>query len=83
MALLFQFGLRQRPAEVGTLLALGWTPRQVRRLLLGEGVILALMGGLLAGRCRRRLRQSHVVGINYGLAQCRRNLGPALLLPPA
>jgi len=47
MALLFQFGLEQRMAEVGTLLALGFTPRQVRRLLLGEGVALAFIGGVL------------------------------------
>ena len=47
MALLFQFGLEQRAAEVGTLLALGFTAKQVRRLLLGEGAVLALAGGCL------------------------------------
>lgn len=47
MALLFQFSLEQRRAEVGTLLALGLRPRQVRRLLLGEGAALALIGGVL------------------------------------
>ncbi len=47
MALLFQFSLEQRRAEVGTLLALGWPPKRVRRLLLGEGVVLALIGGVL------------------------------------
>jgi putative ABC transport system permease protein len=47
MALLFQFGLEQRATEIGTLLALGFRPRQVRRLLLGEGVLLALIGGIL------------------------------------
>jgi ABC-type antimicrobial peptide transport system permease subunit len=47
MALLFQFGLEQRAAEVGTLLALGFTAKQVRRLLLAEGVALAFLGGLL------------------------------------
>src|SRR5207302_7103177 len=45
MALLFQFGIEQRATEVGTLLALGFTPRQVRRLLLLEGGVLALVGG--------------------------------------
>ena len=52
MALLFQFGLEQRAAEVGTLLALGFTPRQVRRLFLMEGAMLALGGspiGVLGG----------------------------------
>jgi ABC-type antimicrobial peptide transport system permease subunit len=47
MALLFQFGLEQRAAEVGTLLALGFTAKQVRRLLLAEGAALAFLGGVL------------------------------------
>jgi putative ABC transport system permease protein len=47
MALLFQFGLEQRAAEVGTLLALGFTPKQVRRVFLLEGAMLALGGGFL------------------------------------
>ncbi len=47
MALLFQLGIEQRTNEVGILLALGFTPKQVRRLLLGEGAMLALLGGLI------------------------------------
>jgi ABC-type lipoprotein release transport system permease subunit len=47
MAMLFQFAIEQRAGEVGTLLALGFTVRQVRRLLLGEGAALALLGTLL------------------------------------
>ncbi len=47
MAMLFQFGLEQRAQEIGTLLALGFTPKQVRKLLLREGVALAFMGGVL------------------------------------
>ncbi len=57
MALLFQLGLEQRAAEVGLLLALGLTPKQVRRLLLLEGAALALVGG--------------VVGVLGGLAYAR------------
>ncbi len=52
MALLFQLGVEQRGREVGTLLALGFRPRQVRRLLLCEGVTLAALGaglGALGG----------------------------------
>jgi putative ABC transport system permease protein len=45
--LLFVFGIEQRSEEVGTLLAMGFTPRRVRRLLLLEGGILALTGGIL------------------------------------
>jgi ABC-type antimicrobial peptide transport system permease subunit len=47
MALLFQLGLEQRAPEIGTLLALGFTPQQVRKLLLREGVALALLGGII------------------------------------
>jgi putative ABC transport system permease protein len=47
MGLLFQLGLEQRASEVGILLALGLTPKQVRRLLLVEGIALALVGGLI------------------------------------
>ncbi len=47
MGLLFAFGLEQRTEEIGTLLALGWTARRVRRVLLLEGLALALVGGLL------------------------------------
>ncbi|MFN3408618.1 MAG: FtsX-like permease family protein, partial [Limisphaerales bacterium] len=47
MALLFQFSLEQRTAEIGTLLALGFMPNQVRRLFLREGAALALLGGVL------------------------------------
>ena len=47
MALLFQFGLEQRAPEVGILLAVGLTPKKVRRLLLLEGVALALVGGVI------------------------------------
>jgi ABC-type antimicrobial peptide transport system permease subunit len=58
MALLFQFGLEQRRQEIGTLLALGFTPKYVRRLLLFEGGLLALLGtlpGVLGGLAYARL----------------------------
>src|SRR6185295_15597129 len=47
MALLFQFGLEQRTEETGLLLALGFEPRRVRRLLLAEGAILAALAAVL------------------------------------
>lgn len=46
-ALLFALGAEQRGTEVGTLLAVGLRPRQVRRLLLMEGAVVAAVGGLL------------------------------------
>ena len=47
MALLYQFGLEQRSTEIGTFLALGFRPTEIRRLLLKEGVALGLMGGVV------------------------------------
>ncbi len=47
MTMLFQFGLEQRATEIGTLLALGFTPKQVRNLFLLEGVALAFIGGVI------------------------------------
>ncbi|HYE30766.1 MAG TPA: ABC transporter permease [Methylomirabilota bacterium] len=44
MGLLFQLGLEQRSKEVGLFLALGYEPKQVRRVLLGEGFALAALG---------------------------------------
>lgn len=46
-ALLFAFGVEQRSEEVGTLLALGFQPRQVQRMLLLEGASLALVAGVI------------------------------------
>ncbi len=45
VALLFRLGVEQRASEVGILLAVGWHPRSVRRLLLIEGLLVAALGG--------------------------------------
>jgi ABC-type lipoprotein release transport system permease subunit len=63
LALLFHFAMEQRAVEVGTLLALGWRPGQVRRLLLLEGATIAIAGGL-AGIAGGIL---YARGILYGL----------------
>jgi putative ABC transport system permease protein len=47
MSLLFRFALEQRGVEIGTLLALGFAPKKIRRLLLLEGTGLATIGGLI------------------------------------
>jgi ABC-type antimicrobial peptide transport system permease subunit len=47
VALLFRFGIEQRAEELGTLLALGLRPAQVRHLLLGEGCAIASIGALI------------------------------------
>jgi putative ABC transport system permease protein len=46
-ALLFTFSIEQRAAEAGLLLAVGWPAKRVRRLFLGEGFALAVVGALL------------------------------------
>lgn len=44
VALLFSFGVEQRASELGLYRAIGFTPRAVARLFLGEGALLALLG---------------------------------------
>jgi ABC-type lipoprotein release transport system permease subunit len=55
--LVFRFTIERRVQEVGTLLALGWTPKATSRLFFREGLLLAALGatlgtggGLLYGR---------------------------------
>lgn len=46
VALLFSLGVESRAREAGTLLALGWTKRAVRRRFLAEGLVVAGLGAL-------------------------------------
>ena len=51
-ALLFVFMIERRASQVGLLMAVGWTAKQVRRALLGEAGVIALIGsglGLIGG----------------------------------
>ncbi len=62
--LLFVFGVESRSGQVGMLLAVGWPARRVKRLLLAEGGLVALLGtvvGVGAGLLYTRL-------MLYGLA---------------
>ena len=45
-AMLFVFSVEQRAKEMGLLLAVGYTPGQVRRLFLSEGFCIAALGSL-------------------------------------
>lgn len=47
IGLLFRLNLERRASEIGVLMATGWDLRRVRRLLLGEGLFLAILGGLI------------------------------------
>jgi ABC-type antimicrobial peptide transport system permease subunit len=46
-ALFFRLGVEQRAREFGTLLAVGYSTRDVHRIFLLEGAVLSLGGGLL------------------------------------
>ena len=53
VALLFRLGVERRAAEIGLLLATGFSPHRVRALLLTEGLAVAAVGtalGLIAAR---------------------------------
>jgi ABC-type antimicrobial peptide transport system permease subunit len=47
VALLFKLGIDGQGAEIGLLLALGFSRRRVRRLLLAEGLVVSLVGGVV------------------------------------
>jgi putative ABC transport system permease protein len=47
VALLFKLGIDGRAAEIGTLLAIGFRKAKVRRTLLAEGAVVALIGGVV------------------------------------
>ncbi|MFQ5351162.1 MAG: ABC transporter permease, partial [Thermoanaerobaculia bacterium] len=47
VALLFRLGTERRAGELGVRLAAGFPLRSVRRMLLAEGTVLAVTGGLL------------------------------------
>ncbi|MCX5646244.1 MAG: ABC transporter permease [Phycisphaerae bacterium] len=44
IGLLFVFGVESRRGQIGMLMAVGWPAKRVRRLLLAEGGIVALLG---------------------------------------
>jgi ABC-type lipoprotein release transport system permease subunit len=47
VGLLFRLNLDRRANEIGLLMATGYSRRTVRRLLLAEGIVLAMVGALL------------------------------------
>lgn len=63
-ALLFGFGVQQRAHEIGLLLAVGFRPQRVRRLFLGEALILAGIGSILGAA----LGIAYTQGVLHGLA---------------
>ena len=71
-ALLFLFTLERRASQVGLLLAIGWTTKQVRRTLLGEAGVVAILGsilGLAGGAVYTKLALAGLQGAWSGAAQ--------------
>jgi putative ABC transport system permease protein len=71
-ALLFLFTLERRASQVGLLLAIGWTTKQVRRTLLGEAGVVAIIGsilGLAGGAIYTKLALAGLQGAWSGAAQ--------------
>ncbi len=65
-ALLFLFTLEQRAAQIGLLLAFGWTPKAVRRAILSEAGIVAVIGaalGILGGIFYTKLALAGLNGV--------------------
>jgi putative ABC transport system permease protein len=61
------FSARQRTREIGVRVALGATDRDVRRLILGQGMIVAAIGivlGLGASLALTRVVSSYLVGVS-------------------
>lgn len=71
-ALLFLFTLERRSSQVGLLLAMGWTTKQVRQALLGEAGMVAMLGsivGLAGGAAYTKLALVGLQGAWSGAAQ--------------
>jgi ABC-type antimicrobial peptide transport system permease subunit len=47
VAMLFRLGIEQRARQLGLLSACGFAPRQLRNLCLKEGLLLAIVGGVI------------------------------------
>ena len=68
LAAVLSFSIRRRTAELGVRLAIGATPLRVRNLVLRQGIILIVMGGLLgllAGVPLARLLASRLYQIEF------------------
>jgi hypothetical protein len=62
--LVFRFGMERRVQEIGTLLALGWTPKATSRLFFREGLCLAALGAALGCGGGLVYGQAVLVGLN-------------------
>jgi putative ABC transport system permease protein len=63
-ALLFRLGVEGRVREIGLLLATGWPPARVRRVLLGEAAVVATIGAILGAAAGIAYAAVMVHGLN-------------------
>jgi putative ABC transport system permease protein len=63
-ALLFRLGIEGRVREIGLLLATGWSPNRVRRVLLGEASIVAAIGAVVGAAAGVAYAAVMVHGLN-------------------
>ena len=83
--LFFRLGIEQRLRELGLLHALGFGDRPVRRLFLAEGLVLAVLGGVLGMMGAALYAQLMVLGLRtlwvdaVGTRSLELHVSPALL----
>ena len=83
--LFFRLGIEQRLRELGLLRALGFGDRTVRRLFLAEGLVLAVLGGVLGMMGAALYAQLMVLGLRtlwvdaVGTRSLELHVSPALL----
>jgi ABC-type lipoprotein release transport system permease subunit len=61
--LFFRLGVEQRLPEVGLLEAVGWSARRIRRLLVAEGLAVALLGSLIGAALAGGYAQLVLLGL--------------------
>jgi ABC-type antimicrobial peptide transport system permease subunit len=83
--LFFRLGIEQRLRELGLLRSLGFADRTVRRLFLAEGLVLAVLGGVLGMMGAALYAQLMVLGLRtlwvgaVGTRSLELHVSPALL----
>ena len=63
--LLFAFGMQQRSVEIGILLAVGYLPGNVRRLLMQESCLIAVAGSLVGALLGMLYARSLIFGLSH------------------
>jgi len=63
--MLFAFGVEQRSEELGVLAAVGYRPRDLRRLVLAEGALQAVLGSIAGGWLGTRYTRALIYGLAH------------------